>query len=96
MNKIKNIKLEDIIVRKSELDSVDMDGEVVMMNIEKGTYYGFNSVGSNIWELIHKPIAVKNIIDKLLNEFDIDSNTCEDSVIKFINGLYEEELITLC
>lgn len=91
----KNVTLEDIIVRKGELDSVDMDGEVVMMNIEKGKYYGFNSVGSRIWQLIEKPTTAKTVTYNLLQEFNVEASTCENTVLQFINDLYKEELISI-
>lgn len=92
MNKIKiNCK----IVKRKSLDTVDMDGEVVMMNLDKGKYYGLNSVGSHIWELIDQPISVEDVITTLLSEYEIDRVSCEETVLQFLNGLYEEELIQI-
>jgi hypothetical protein len=93
VNKI--IEFDAIVVQKKGLDSTDMDGEVVMMNIDKGNYYGFNSVGSRIWEIIERPMSVEKIISTLLKEFNVDTKTCEDEVLSFLNGLCYEELISI-
>lgn len=85
--------LEDIIVKNGNIDAVDIDGEVAMMDIEKGKYYGFNDVASRIWQLIEKPIAVKHIIDNLLSEYEIGEEVCETTVIDFLSTLYSEDLI---
>lgn len=95
MAKNKVINLESIVVQKSGLDSVDMDGEVVMMDIEKGKYYGFNSVASRIWQLINRPFKVREIISVLLQEFDVDAVSCEETVLKFLNQLCDEELVSV-
>jgi hypothetical protein len=95
MTNQRKITLEDIIVQKREIDSVDMDGEIVMMDIDKGSYYGFNSVGSYIWKFTEKPSIVKDIVSMLLKEFEVDYKTCEKTVLEFLNRLHNEELITV-
>ena len=94
MGRNKKIELHEVIFRKKGLDSIDMDGEKVMMNIEKGKYYGFNSVGSRIWDLIEEPLTVQEVISVLLSEFKIDVKTCHDTVLKFLEGLYHEDLVS--
>ena len=95
MGKNMVILVEDVIAQKIGLDSTDMDNEIVMMDINKGKYYGFNSVGSRIWELIEKPLSVKEVISILLKEFNVDNKICEDTVLTFLNRLYNEKLITI-
>lgn len=95
MPKVSLIEISSIVSQKRGLDTTDLDGEAVMMDMDKGKYYNFNSVGSRIWELIEKPISVEEIIAQLLKEFDIDENKCKASVINFINRLNENELITI-
>jgi hypothetical protein len=91
----KTISLDTIVSPKKGLDSTDIDGEIVMMDIDKGKYYGFNSVGSRIWELVKNPIAVREINSALLKEFNVDTKTCEEAVFIFLNRLNDEELISI-
>ncbi|MGH4119450.1 lasso peptide biosynthesis PqqD family chaperone [Clostridium sp.] len=95
MGKDREILLDNVIVQKIGLDSTDMNGEIVMMDINKGKYYGFNIVGSRIWELIEKPLEVKKIISILLKEFNVDAQTCENSVMTFLNRLYHDNIISI-
>jgi len=95
MNINEAINTENTIVQKRSIDSVDMDGEVVMMDIENGRYYGFNSVGSRIWKIIEQPATIAKVISTLLEEFDVDTKTCEKTVMEFLNKLYDEDLITV-
>lgn len=87
------IDMQDVIIKNDYIDAVDIDGEIAMMNIEKGKYYGFNDVASRIWEIIDKPINVKQIIEKLLCEYDVEEEVCKTTVINFLNHLYLEDLI---
>ncbi|AKA67165.1 lasso peptide biosynthesis PqqD family chaperone [Clostridium scatologenes] len=95
METSKKISLETVIIQKTGLDTTNMDGEIVMMDIDRGKYYCFNEVGSRIWELIERKFSVRELIKVLLNEFEVDEKTCEDSVLIFLNRIYNEELISV-
>jgi len=95
MNISKIISLDNTVIQKKGLDATDMDGEIVMMDIYKGKYYSFNEVGSRIWNIIEKPLKVKEIVPILLNEFEVDEKTCEDSVLDFLGRIYNDELICI-
>lgn len=91
----KLIQKSSIITQKNGLDTADLDGEAVMMDMDRGKYYNFNIVGSRIWQLIEKPISIREIVDELLNEFDIDQETCEAAVMKFVDRLVDDELVKI-
>jgi hypothetical protein len=95
MIKHPRITIEDVIVRKAGVDAADMDGEIVMMDIDRGKYYCFNSVGSRIWELIEKPLSVMVVIDTLLKEFDVNAEICQEEVLSFLGRVQNEELFTV-
>ena len=95
MNSNKTISLDNIVTQKKGLDATGMDGEIVMMDIDRGKYYSFNEVGSSIWNIIKKPLMVKEIITILLDEFEVDEKTCEISVIDFLSRIYNDELICI-
>lgn len=93
MKKDFEINLDTIIIKNKDIDDTDLDGEKVMMNLDKGQYFMMNEVGSRIWDIIDTPLSVKNIIDKLLKEYEVSEDTCKDSVINFLMLLNESELI---
>lgn len=71
----------------------DMEGEKVMLNIEKGKYYNLGEVGGFIWDTIESPIHVMKIVDNILSEYDIEKMECQERVISFLNQLHNEGLI---
>jgi len=42
----------DTIHRDDTLLSAVIDGEVVLMSVEKGRYYALDAIASDIWELL--------------------------------------------
>ena len=89
------ISLDTIINKNLEIDDTDLDGEKVMMNLDKGEYFMMNEVGSRIWEIISEPINVKEIISTLRNEYEVDEETCKDTVIEFLGRLDNADLISI-
>ena len=89
------INLETVINKNLEIDDTDLDGEKVMMNLDKGEYFMMNEVGSRIWEIISEPINVKEIISTLRNEYEVDEETCKDTIIEFLGRLDNADLISI-
>lgn len=89
------INLDTVINKNLEIDDTDLDGEKVMMNLDKGEYFMMNEVGSRIWEIISEPINVKEIINTLRNEYEVEEETCKDTVIEFLGRLNHADLISI-
>ena len=74
--------------------SCDLDGEVVILNISNGVYYGLNAVGTRIWALLQEePRSVDQIRQVLLDEYDIDAPSCETQLFALLRELESKGLI---
>ena len=89
------ITAETIISRRREVVSSDIDGEVVMMSIEKGNYYGLDLIASRIWELMEKRIKVADLIGALTEEYEVTREDCEKDLMPFLNDLLAQKLIEI-
>ncbi|WP_226038124.1 lasso peptide biosynthesis PqqD family chaperone [Aquibacillus saliphilus] len=84
------------VVKQNEGNIVsDMDGEKVMLSINKGKYYNLGEMGGEIWDQIKEPTSVKELIESLLAQYDVEESECRDQVISFLGMLASEELIQL-
>lgn len=88
-----NININSIVMRHEDINVTNLDGEKVMMDLEKGKYFALNEVGSRIWDIIDRPVSVKEITGILLKEYDIDEKSCQDEVINFIGRMNDAEII---
>lgn len=89
------ININSVVCSRNDIDTTDLDGDKVMMDLEKGQYFALNTVASRIWEEIESPIEVRQVIDTLLKEYDIEQIECENSVIEFLQGLNNASLISV-
>ncbi|WP_459500045.1 lasso peptide biosynthesis PqqD family chaperone [Bacillus sp. C1] len=87
------ILLECRVVQSTGNIVSDMDGEKVMLNVQKGKYYNLGEMGGDIWDLIKEPITVTQLIATLLSNYDVERMNCEEQVLSFLECLFQENLI---
>lgn len=67
--------------------------ETVVLDTDRLQYFGLNSVASRVRELTQSPTTVDDICKALVNEFEVDRNTCETQVLDLVRDLRQESLI---
>ena len=88
-----SITSDCVVVQKPGAIVSDMNGEKVMLSVENGKYYNLGRQGGRIWELIASPVAVADLVTALTAEYEIDRETCERDVLKFLSALLRENMI---
>lgn len=87
------INLDTTVQRNTQIVCSEIDGEKVMMDINSGEYFGLDSVGARVWDLIEKPIKISVLVELLMQEFDVSKDVCIEDTLEFINLLLEKNLI---
>ncbi|MEZ5428765.1 MAG: lasso peptide biosynthesis PqqD family chaperone [Pyrinomonadaceae bacterium] len=82
------------VASKNHLYS-NLNGKGVILSMKSERYYGVNTVGAFIWEVIQKPASYTDIQAKLMQEFDVDEEVCEQEVSSFLKKLMKEELVDI-
>jgi hypothetical protein len=85
--------LGTVVARNDEPVAIDVDETIVMMSILQGKYYGLDEIGTRIWELIAEPRSIGAVCATLLQEFDVDEETCRRDVLDFVRELAGEKLV---
>src|SRR5260370_1439590 len=58
-----------LIARSASVLAAEVDGEIVMMSIEHGRYFGLDDIASAIWKRIDPPCPFGDLIDRLAAEW---------------------------
>ena len=74
------------VVAKDQV-SCDLAGEAVILNLESRIYYGLNSVGARVWNLIQEPTTVGAVLDTLVQEYDVEPERCESDLFILLDDL---------
>ena len=78
---------------KRNIDVTILNGEKAMLDFDTGNYYIIKGVGNDIWDMLSSEITVNEIIEKLLNEYDVSYEECERSVFEFLEKLKKADII---
>jgi hypothetical protein len=87
------IDLETTLVRNRELTSAVVDGDVVLFSAQAGAYFALNRVGSGIWDLLAEPRQVGDLLDSLIQGYQVDRTEAARDVIPFLQSLTEHRVL---
>jgi hypothetical protein len=73
----------------------NIDGEVVLINLQHGTYYSTDQVGSDTWELIESGRTLGEIQAAIRARYDGEDGEIERAIAGFLSELAREELIVV-
>jgi len=80
---------EQIIVQKGSTD-------VLLFNMDDGSYYALNEVGNRIWELCDGTQGVAQLVSTLAKEYDAPAKIIEMDVMEVLEDLRSLNLIVEC
>jgi len=69
--------------------------EMVMMNMENGDFVSMNKVGADIWKLTQEPVEVSEVIQKLLDLYDINAEQCSTETLAFLESSMKQNMFTV-
>lgn len=87
------VTLASRIAARQTVFSTSVDDDLILFDPDSGEYYGAGIVGQKIWDLITEECTVETVCGELLEEFDVDRQTCESDVLQFLNELHARGLI---
>ncbi|MEP1422955.1 MAG: PqqD family protein [Erythrobacter sp.] len=78
---------EDVVVR-------EVSGELVLLDLNSGQYFGLDAVGARIWELLAgAPRNLSDLCDQIESEFDAPRERIEADLMALAKQLQDQELI---
>jgi hypothetical protein len=84
-----------IISRSPAVLAAEVQGEIVMMSIEKGQYFGLDDIGSDIWKRIEPPCSFTALIDGLADAYAADRATITNDVRLLLGRMAEQDVVRL-
>ncbi len=89
-----NLAPDTRYVRASDVVATDMNGETVMMDVHKGSYFALTGSGSQIWEQLAEPKKLDELVQALDAEFDASSvEDFEGLIAGFVGDLVAKGLV---
>jgi hypothetical protein len=93
--KARQIDATTLISRSPSVLTAEVDGEIVMMSIEQGRYFGLDDIGSDIWKRIESPCSFGTLIDGLAADYEADRATIVADVQSLLGLMAEQDVVRL-
>jgi coenzyme PQQ synthesis protein D (PqqD) len=75
------------ISRDPAVITTEVDGDVVMMSIERGLYFGLDDIGSDIWRRLETPRSFEELADELTASYDGDRSQIIDDLRQLLTAM---------
>ena len=80
-------------LRDEGLNWREIDGEVVVLDVERSHYLNLNATGCVLWLMLAEGATERQLADKLIDEFDVTEQTARADVESFLTGCRENGLL---
>lgn len=71
----------------------EVSGETVLLDLASESYFGLDSVGTRIWAMLKEDKSVGQVLDALLEEYEVDRGTLEADLEELLDNLLTAGLI---
>jgi hypothetical protein len=71
----------------------ELDGEVVILQVRTGTYYGLNAVGRFVWTYIQEPRTFGQIVREVISNYDGGRLQIIEDLQKLLCGMVAAGLV---
>ena len=71
----------------------EVDGEMVLLDMESENYFGLDEVGKAIWQAMQEHGTLQEAFDDLLKQYDVEAEVLEHDLSDFVGKLVESGLV---
>ena len=82
-----------IVKAATDQVSCDIGSQKTILSLKNGIYYGLDSVGSRVWELVQTPRRFDDLETILLDEYEVEPERLGADLQKLCQGLAQAGLI---
>lgn len=89
------LSLDSRVVATTDQLSSELSGEVVILSLADGVYYGLDAVGALIWRSLVQARTVREVVADVMREYAVEQAQCERDVLAFLEDLRAHQLATV-
>ena len=73
----------------------EVDGEMVLLDMNSENYFGLDAVGTDIWQAMQEEDTLKEVLAVLLTQYEVEEEILKKDLFSFVEKLEESGLIEL-
>ncbi|HEV2491768.1 MAG TPA: PqqD family protein [Terriglobia bacterium] len=91
----KEITLKSAVAISEDAVFKELNGEAVILNLESGTYFGLNAVGTRVWVLLQEHAPLDEVFKTLCQEFEVAPEVLKHDLVELVEQLRTKGLVNV-
>ena len=87
------MKLTQKVKISKRVFAQNIDDEMVLLDTTTQNYFGLDGVGSVMWQTIEEKIVIQDILDTLLEYYEVEEDILKRDLFIFIDSLVNSQLL---
>ena len=87
------LTIDDQVTINNDVVFKEIDGEAVLLDLQRGMYFGLDPVGTRVWHTLVEHGSARPVVASLLGEFDVAAETLEGDIGRLLDQLTANNLI---
>ncbi len=87
------MNLNQKIIFADTVFAQEVDGEMVLLDMNSENYFGLDEVGTAIWQTMQEKESLKEVLEVLQEQYDVESDVLEKDLLDFTDRLVESGLV---
>ncbi|BAF73017.1 PqqD family protein [Sulfurovum sp. NBC37-1] len=83
----KKVKFADMVFAQ------EVDGEMVLLDMNSENYFGLDAVGTDIWVAMQQKKNLQEVLESLLEQYDVEEEVIKQDLEAFVHKLVESGLV---
>ena len=73
----------------------EVDGEMVLLDMNSENYFGLDAVGTDIWQAIQEHETLQKVLEVMLEQYDVEEEVLKNDLFAFVQKLQESGLVEI-
>jgi hypothetical protein len=87
------VEKSEKVVASKDVVACAVENNAVLLNLTDGTYHELNPVAARIWELSKEPRTGEEIAALLVEEYDVEPDSCQRDVYEVLDSMLSKGLL---
>jgi hypothetical protein len=87
------LALDDFVRVSEQVVFRTIDGEAVLLHLDRGLYFGLDPIGTRVWEALVEHGCARPAMIALLDEYDVTRELLTRDVTRLLNELADNGLV---
>ena len=71
----------------------EVDGEMVLLDMNSENYFGLDAVGTDIWQAMQEKETLQEVLEVLLEQYEVEEDVLKKDLVAFVEKLQESGLV---